>query len=221
MASLKVPERYVEGIVKVALISEGAFAELLKALQNAPELRDISELSSWIADETPEIGSVDRVAILKAIVPMFRVQRNASVSPETFAEDIWSSISEDAPDHASLVDAETLRPRIKRLMELNSLDLVNMKAAELKTELEKSFCRARVLTDLRPVFKTDVSELPTSMVILHTLQIGYHDGMGDHNEFYVTLDDSDIEALRDALERASKKAGTLRQLAEKTDITLH
>lgn len=220
MASLKVPERYIEGIVKVAQLSEEGFDEFLRALKKAPEFRDVAELSAWIADETPKISSSDRIKILKAITPMFRVQRAADVSPSTFAADIWSSISEDVPDRVNSLDDRLLISRIKQLMELGSLDLINMKIMELKSELERGFCKVRILTDLRPVFKGNIEEMPSTMVILHTLQIGYHDGMGDHKEFYVTLDESDIEALSEALDRASKKAGTLKRLAEKSEFTL-
>ena len=221
MASLKVPERYIEGIVKVAQLSDEGFAELLSALKKAPELRDVTELSSWIADKTPAIPVPDRESILKAIAPMFRVQRGSEVSATEFAIDVWTSINDEASELVEGLDGELLRSRIKRLMEQNSLDLVSMKAAELKSELERSFCKARVLTDLRPVFKGNIEELPSVMVILHTLQIGYHDSMGEHNEFYVTLDESEIETLKEALDRASKKASTLKRLAEKSEITLH
>ena len=55
-------------------------------------------------------------------------------------------------------------------------------------------------------------------LVLHTLQVGYHDGLGKHHEFYVALDSDDIEKLQKALVRAKQKAATLVKLLEKTGI---
>jgi len=218
LASLRVPERFISGILKIAEISEQGFAELLSALKVAPEMRDTVELSAWIADDTPSIIGVDREQILKAVTPMFRVRRTTEVSVKEFAADVWTAIQEEAADKTAGLDADLFRTRIEQLMALSSLDLLDSKIAELKQELEKSFCRARVLTDLRPVFSEDIERSPSAMVVLHTLQIGYHDGMGDHNEFYVTLDQSGIETLKKVLDRASAKAETLKDVVNKADI---
>ena len=58
------------------------------------------------------------------------------------------------------------------------------------------------------------------MMVVHTVQVGYHDGMGKHHEFYVALSDVDLRTFQKALTRAEKKASTLTRLVKKMGIQM-
>lgn len=221
MAAIKVPERYIEGLIKVAELSDEEFRQFLGALNRAPELRDVAELSAWISDEIPTLPSLTRNEILTAIISMFRVARQFEVAEREFAADAYASIQSEMPERLLSIEEEKFQSRIVSLLKCNALELTSTKVMELKSELEKGFCKVRVLTDLRPVFKRDVEDQPSAMIILHTLQIGFHDGLGDHKEFYVTLDEQDVEELKRTLDRATQKAETLKRYASNTGITLY
>jgi hypothetical protein len=215
--SLRIPERYRDGIIKLAEISEDGFNQLRAALAGAPECKDVKELSAWVGTETPALSDAERVAILRALAPMFRVQRNAGVTPTRFASDILTSLLEEVPARMESVSADTLKARISQLIETNSLDLIGTKVDELRGEFEKTFCGARVLTDLRPVFKGSVEEDPGAMLLTHTLRLRYHE-MGEHREFYVTMDADDLAKLQKSLARAKQKAATLASWVGRTGI---
>ena len=86
------------------------------------------------------------------------------------------------------------------------------KAWDLKTDDERVFCGARILTDMRPVFGPNVKDGPKAMAVVHLLKLGF-DRVGDpkrHNEFHVSLDAEDLGSLRKLIERAEDKASTLR-----------
>ncbi len=85
------------------------------------------------------------------------------------------------------------------------------KAQDLQTDDERTFCRARILTDLRPVFGTNIEDGPKGMVIIHLLKLGFHQASErHHDEFYVALDADDLQTLKKVVERAQSKAKILR-----------
>ena len=87
------------------------------------------------------------------------------------------------------------------------------KVADLQTESERIFCHARILTDLRPVFGTEVEKGPRAVMVTHNLKIAFHlsGRKGDH-DFYVMLDSSDLAELKRVISRAEAKAKTLRAI---------
>ncbi len=69
---------------------------------------------------------------------------------------------------------------------------------------------SKILSDLRYVFKSDPEEEPYGAVIVHLLKLTYHEDT-EHKEFFVAMDDGDLRHLKEVIERAEKKARTLRR----------
>jgi hypothetical protein len=67
------------------------------------------------------------------------------------------------------------------------------------------------------VFGEDVSQGPSSAVITHTLKISYHQD-ADHKEILIVLDEQDLIALMEVIDRAFKKAGALTALLTKSGL---
>jgi hypothetical protein len=221
LPDLKVPERFVAGIVRIAEISQEGFDQFLSALKTAPACKNSKELLAWIGNETPAITESDRKEIISATVPMIRVQQNADVSIETFSSDVWDSIVGSQPSVSQRISDETFKSRVSQLIAESALDLPSSRIAEVKGEVERNFCKLRILTDLRPAFRKNSEDLPSEMAAIHTFQIGYHDGMGKHHEFYISLDAGDLETLKKAITEAEKKVQTLERLLDKSGVSLH
>ena len=82
---------------------------------------------------------------------------------------------------------------------------------DVATDDERIFCHARILTDMRPVFGSEIESGPAGMVIVHLMKIAFHDATSkDHKEFYVSLDSDDLQTLKKIAERAEVKASTLK-----------
>jgi hypothetical protein len=218
---LTVPQNLRKGIVRIGELPESTFQQLLGALSRAPECKDRKQLSSWIGDETPDLSSTVRDEILAVLTSMLRVQRTAAVTPRQFAEDVWGSLSDSAPKSVSKVDGLMLQSRIASLLEKESLDTSLSRVNESKNEVERNFCRVKVLTDIRAAFRSDASIPPMDMAVIHNFQFGYHDGMGKHHEFYVSLDGGDLKALKAAVLEAEKRAETLEKMLAAANINLH
>ena len=80
----------------------------------------------------------------------------------------------------------------------------------MRTEDERVFCQARILTDLRPVFGQVIEDGPKAMVVVHLLKLTFHKGSEKHQEFFVSLDGDDLKTLRGLIDRAEAKAKTLK-----------
>jgi hypothetical protein len=108
-----------------------------------------------------------------------------------------------------------LSVRLRGLLETGDGIVVTSKALELMTEYDRIFCQngARVVSDIRPVFSTDLH--PKAAVIVHQLRIAYHEGgQTEPRQFFVALDSSDLRQLKSVLERAEEKEQQLRATVE-------
>jgi hypothetical protein len=220
VARLRVPERFRAGIASIGNLTEEAFQQLFNALKKAPEFNDASELLAWISDETPAIRAASREPILAAMTSMTKAHANGDSSVADFAVDIWNAISEDSPHLVKGLDEATFEARISSLVERVALDLPRAKADDLRSEIERTYCDARIMTDLRAGFRKTIDDSVSMMVVLHNLRIGYHDDKGDHREFYLTLDAKDLKDLKKAVERAQKKSKTLHDAMKAANITV-
>jgi hypothetical protein len=106
---------------------------------------------------------------------------------------------------------------LTKIFELRRSLSVTTKALDVLTSQDRVFYSARILTDLRPVFNESGDAIEAA-VIIHNLCIHYgHDD--DHWDFYVALDTSDIQSLRDVLDRADKKAGSVEELLRRSGVS--
>ena len=222
MPPLRVPERFRAGLLHIAQLPQEGFEQLLSALKRAPACKDSRELLAWIGDETPAIGVEDRRQIITALISLFRVQQNSGVPPQNFANDVWDSL-ESLVLKTTLADIDrgAFQSRTVQLIEQSSLDIASMRITDVKTEVERNFCAIRIFPDLRSAFRGSADELPTEMAVIHNFQIGYHDGMGEHKEFYISLDQGDLDKLKKAIAEAEKRADALERLLDRSAVRLH
>lgn len=82
-------------------------------------------------------------------------------------------------------------------------------AIDLSYEYANLFQRARILTDIRPLFDEEGTAIEAS-VISHTLRLRYDSVDGEHG-VSIALDEADIKLLAQQCERALTKARTARE----------
>lgn len=110
-----------------------------------------------------------------------------------------------------------LQNRLSRL--LAASDLVALgKAIDVATEHDRVLHGSRVLSDIRPVFDSDVSTDPVGAVITHTLRVDYFQD-GETKTISFALDDYDLAQLRDVVSRAEEKQKTMSRLLERIALT--
>jgi hypothetical protein len=219
LGSLRIPERFRGGVAAVADLSDASFADLLHALREHSVGETAADLVAEIGEHVPSISSSTMEAMIASLASMQGVQRSSHADAEAFANDVWEALADDSPELVEHADEASFKERMEALLKQTSVHLTVVKVAELRREVERSFCGARVLTDIRTAFGDDATKAP-AMTVMQTLEIMFHDDMGRHREFYVGLEDNDLLILKEAVDRAIQKKATLVELLGNSDFEL-
>lgn len=117
-----------------------------------------------------------------------------------FSEAVVKSVFDDTPPPAEAV------VRLEKLLTARPLQ-DSAKALVLLHEQPQVFQDCRIITDLRPLFGDNDTEL-RAFTVTHQLRIGY-DTPSESSDFYVALEADDLRRLRSAIDRALSKQASL------------
>lgn len=155
-----------------------------------------------------------------------RITKSLNV-PNTTARQIWHALyfmhsSERVPRRQVIRDvvealsaqgipSPTLSKRITALVEITSVATL-MKSLELLVRNVNNYASSRTVADMRPVFMEEGDD-PAAFVVVHELEIRYEDTRNESENlrnFYVAMDEADLEDLIATLQRSLKKAESLK-----------
>jgi hypothetical protein len=220
MASLRLPEPLINGLLKLLALSDESFHELISVVESAPlSIKQHRVFDEQILSNVRTIPNDDAKSIAEATFAL-HIGFNATATPlETFIEDITQALKEAKPDSTDLTGEtlERLKGRLTQILSINSAKLI-AKAHEVLLEHHRTFSEARILTDIRPVFGENADAAPIGAVLVHMLKIEYRQD-GDSKEFFVALDTKDIDELMKVLERAKLKTESLKTLIGSSNVT--
>lgn len=218
MARLSIPDRYLSGVSKIGDLDARMTAEIRKILDSvkmSPEDRlgpivpAISSLNPSDKDGFRQLG--------EALRALYAVRVSNDVPLDEFVEDVMAAM--DAEDEWRIpADKQNIfRENLHSLLGAE-LFALRSKVGDLRYEDERIFCCARIITDLRPVFGSNVDEGPKAMVVVHSLKLGFHKSEAEYEEIYISLDAEDLETLKSVVQRASSKAKTLKSVVPNLPI---
>ncbi len=221
---ISIPEEYVDGFRKLLAFPEEHVTGLLAVLrQEPPSLDSLSSLPHRIASKIranmPSVSLRDAEDIADVVVSLFWLLARWEITVSDLAEAVSRAIDESGVEEFKLPGEarEQFKHRLVGILEAGSIHL-GLKAGELLTEHEHTIHDARVLTDVRPVFGSNPEEPPEANVLVHMLKLSYHDESEEVKEIYVALDTGDVNRLISTLERANKKAESLKKMLEPTGV---
>jgi len=204
LASLRIPDRYKPGIKILAALTVSQYEEFLAAVKRAPNtLTTIRDFEAWITPEVPSISPTDVSRLVYSITSLYKLPLRYVVTASKLASDVLEGAYSGIPNF-QVGEGSDFAQRLTALLAVESFDIVALKAKGLQEESERTFCEARILTDIRPVFGNKVEDAPTAAIVVHTLKLVYHE-MSGHKEFFLALDEDDIASLKKTLERAEAK----------------
>jgi len=221
MAALKIPAGDFPAFVLIARIDDNSFDSLREAIaQSEPSLsrsKFLSKLKAKLSNRTFEEIS----QITNALFSLYGLKESREITPAELADLI--SISAKADQKFALEFAgtkgEVLKDRLASLLSLDESFGLMVKALNISSEYENSYCRSRILTDIRPVFSGSPDSI-SGAVVVHNLQLGFHDGAsGDHKEIYLALNDADLFKLKETIERAEKKSLSIKLFLNNSRVT--
>ncbi len=218
---LRIPPQRRDVLFSLSNLSDTIVKELFAALANVPAgqygpdlpLSLSSSLTSLEADQAQEI-----VDTLLSLYP-FVTSTNRPVND--FVEEIVLALrNQPSPSKTVFSDAQLdqLRVNLQKLLKVPSMS-IGAKATGLLFENERSLLNSRVITDIRPVFQMDSTDIGAA-VILHTLKLEYAESGDGDKEFFIVLDSTDIDSLIANLERAKEKGQKLKGILKNTAIPL-
>jgi hypothetical protein len=206
-----IPAPYRSGFASIKRLSPETFELVASVLERAPLSGGLKELTTDVEKQVPVLQQQEIKDIVRAVFSLSALMTDEETPlSESLANLSRAMQASDKPELAlsQQESAEFVR-RVERLLNIKTV-MISSKVQRLRLDYPVTFHDANILTDMRPVFdKPD--ERPVGCAVSHTLEITYHEH-GDHKEFFVVLDDEDLEVIKKAIQRAETKAGSLKSL---------
>lgn len=226
---LNIPERYRAGVAMIRELDTESVQEIRRALDSVlaqrtidegpASGRNIEESVTSAVTTVPKMSKSDIRKIVEALISLYGVKSSREFPLEEFVEEISDAL--ESLDLSGVKRPASDRKKFEEnLTSLLSAEMfaIVAKVADLRTDDERVFCHARILTDLRPVFGPSVEDGPQAMVVVHLLKLGFHTAGEQHPEFFVSLDSDDLKTLRNLIDRAEAKARSLRSHLKSTRL---
>lgn len=219
MEELQIPDKFKPGFEQLVSIDSKTVEELINALRQASPSLLIEDLASVVASQVQVLTEQTVADIIEALISLYNFRDYSGTSIDNLIEGISQAVQddEDLPDISDEQKKE-LEQRLATFLEFDGVLSVTSKAIDVVRDHERIFTRSRILTDMRPIFESDLEKGPAGIAIVHMLKIEYADLEGKH-EFFVALDSIDLEQLREQLDRADKKAKAIGLMLNKANIS--
>lgn len=212
-AIIRIPDNHKRTIGEILALSNEQIQYLLKMISELKPVLDLDKIIDQLGDN--EIIDNEKIhSFLKVVMHMHLARKKLGYTTENFLEQILATIQiEKIIEPPSDGDWSRIERILANILSAESLQL-NADAIDVAMEHERAISSVRVLTDIRPVFKEDVTEPPAATVIGHSLIISYYDGSKEPREFHCALDTEDLRVLGTVVERALLKEKSLRSWIE-------
>ena len=201
---------------QIQLLSDDSFTNLVNAFQETPLSLTLEGYTSRVQTKA-QLGLPVIRAIVDAVGILQWELRGRGLSTSEVVDTVRRALDDAEPDE-SLREGyrnDTFKQRLVTLLELNQSLNLELKIGRLIYEQERSVQEMRIVTELRPIFRDDVDDVPVGNIALHNLRLSYFQD-GEQKSFFVTLDSDDIIKLRAQLNRAEEKEASLRKALETT-----
>ncbi|QKQ73931.1 hypothetical protein [Nostoc sp. TCL240-02] len=220
MKNLKIPPQYQLGITLIIKIDENLFHKLLNSIIEVHPFVSIESLVMEISPKLEEIAVNDLQEILRAIRSIFALRTQENLKNTEIVTGLSNAVSID--NTFSDLSDEELKRFEQRLTQLLVLAVdgsisISSKAIDLLQEYDRILLNSRIITDIRPVFKSETQEGIAGALIVHTLKIEYQDA-GGLKEFYVALDSNDVKNLQEQLSESLVKTEVINSILNKANI---
>lgn len=219
MITLKIPDRYIPGVVKLKDLPDGDVDKIVASLSNAVS-GSPREMARMVSTAVDSISTREAKAIADTLRSLYVLRTGMELTIESLVEALTQAINQSDDERLRMVgdDVAALGPKLTKLLNIRPLSMIS-KARELQIEYENVFCDARILTDMRPVFDADVKSEPAGFVLSHVLKIEYHRDNA-HKQIQIALNKMELQDLITVLLRAQEKAATLNALTQKNGFTV-
>ncbi len=204
MPLLTIPENRIEVAKALFGLQERQWEELLASLKQQPSQTDVGAFATQVLQEIRGIPNADD--ILQMVLSLCGVRFDLRLSAKSFVEEIRSAAKAtgSAAIDPDQLDWDTLSKKLEQLFSDESSVCETAKLRGLSWDRPNVYSEAKLISDLRPVFGTEVTEPPQLFLMAHSLRITFHDGERIREMFF-SLEPKDLRALNGEVARALSK----------------
>ena len=214
----RIPENRKAALQALSELSDVCVKELFGALAKVPPALYGPQLPAQVAGDVSGAESEVVESIVDTLLSLYPAMIAANKSVDEFVDDIIASVTAPGAKQIDQSRAADLRVNLQKLLKVPSISL-GAKATSVLFENERSLVNARVLTDIRPVFELEGSDVGGAL-IMHTLKLEYFSDGDGIKEFFVSLDSDDIDSLILKLERAKQKSLKIKHVLSQASVKL-
>ena len=145
------------------MITEEQAAGLLETFDAEPVIVGRNALIEAVAARLPGLGEEEPGDLVDALASLEVLRTSHGYSAADLADAVGAATNIELDDDARA----SLKARVDRLLGTSSLS-ATAKAYDLSWSQERKLLSARVITDVRPVFKDDPRVPPLGAIVVHT-----------------------------------------------------
>ena len=169
-------------------------------------------LNEILPNRSNEVNSV-----MRQLMCLYTIRRMHDLSAKDLLEGLLHSIATSEPcwTEDEISRWRALEPQLNNLFSLPNVSTI-VKALDLAYDYTDLLQDVKILTDIRPVFNEDASGILGALVSF-TLRLSL-DGREGRKSLSITVDEKDVEKLKQICDRALKKAETAKDFMCKHNI---
>lgn len=215
MADLSIPKEEFPVLATIIDLDQRLFLDFSKALSEIIPPLGREKYISIIADKVPQIRTDEIKRIINTVIALYRVKEKIGVSAVEMANLMKVAAQESEHDHLFQGDrAEILAQRLTTLLGFENTLGLGTKCVLAMLDNEHVCLRPEMRSDMRPVFD-GAEEKILAGAITHHLTIVLN---GDDSDLHITLDDNDLEKLKEEIEKSQKKSLQLKAFLKSSNL---
>jgi len=206
---LSIPKGDKDYLVYLFRLKQESRDAFLKALQEAENISHLSDFAR-IFQEITRVHYPKALEIIRVLFTVYDSFDTSGEKIEDFASALIDAFKDSAGKEKVVKDAlkedfDSFLEFFIKILSLHDIVGVRAKVFRLIPQHQQLFIRSELYSDIRPVFRHDNPSIrPSASVIVHSLKIVYREG-AETKDFYLGLDEDDLQQLKATIERAILK----------------
>ena len=209
---VSVPQRAIAVMTWLAELPEADFGSLLSKITDGEPVSSRTELVDRFRQAVPDAPAARSDELVSELISLISL----NISYDWDINQIADSASTSRSLSLNSEQRQVLSRRLSQAISDPTL-LKLAKAIILSGEYQNLLHTSSVSTDMRPVFESTRPNRIIGAVITHTIKLEYH-ALRGREELYISLDNDDLEQLRDAVTRAIRERQALEEFIKSADL---
>lgn len=209
MKSYSIPRIYFPGFQRIISLSQVELSELSSLIENLKVGESLQNVLIDRQDFQNSLSNEDIHDIFRSLISLVGIFESSKRDIDDFTTRFSDSylISNDS---AEKDDGIILKKNLSVLLKNFDSIRISTKAQEIILENTHNFSDSRIVSDIRLVFDSQLNENKKYAVIVHSLKLEYTK-KESLKELFIALDLSDLETLKQVIDRAIEKDFIIRE----------